>query len=580
MMYLTMSFWTCDIAMSLLTGYQSNAQVILKPSLIARKYLRTWLLMDLGLVSMDYAVVALGTLQDSEEGSALRVSRMLRTLRFVRTLRLLRLMKLKRVLQDIQDQINSEFFSICFSILKIVLCLVIANHVVACLWYAVGTSVEATPSFTSWVLYHEVAGKPLVYRYMTSLHWSLTQFTPASMEVFPHNSLERTFSVTVLLIAMISFSSFVSILTALIAELRKISSDETRQFWLLRRYLRDWSVDRAVALKVRRYLEYAYAFQRQRVQAKDVQLLSLLSEPLRDEMRHAQVSANLVLHPLFRQCNTRIKLFSKALVESGLARGDLLFACGEEAKCMYFLAWGRLSYSLGHFAQPLPGSPSSDILPNQDEEDTEHLYEGHWVSEPVLWVEWLHLGDAQACTECQLLAVPKDMFSEAIASSRPLFRCLREYAARFVDYLNRLADFELTDLTHQVISSQEIIDEVDFTKHGIDDGPASPSDSSRSLAPGGRSPRHAGLAGQPLNFAPRPVPQTPLALPRLFHIALPLRVMSPGKVLGFGGLGMSLLGPSGTSLFTGSRLRSVFSGAFPRAETRIMRGRLQCGVEG
>ena len=37
--------------------------------------------------------------------------------------------------------------------------------------------------------------KNLWYKYSTALHWSLTQFTPASMEVMPQNEYERFFTV-------------------------------------------------------------------------------------------------------------------------------------------------------------------------------------------------------------------------------------------------------------------------------------------------------------------------------------------------------------------------------------------------
>merc|ERR1719398_644230 len=101
------------------------------------------------------------------------------------------------------------------------------------------------------------------------------------MEVFPMNTTERMFSVVVLLFAMLSFSSFLSVLTASITELRNLHSDEARQFWLLRRYLRDWGVSRRLAFRIQRYLEYVYQKQRQRVQPKSVGLLPLLSDQLR-----------------------------------------------------------------------------------------------------------------------------------------------------------------------------------------------------------------------------------------------------------------------------------------------------------
>merc|ERR1719191_2017613 len=57
-------------------------------------------------------------------------------------------------------------------------------------------------------------GSSVSYRYTTALHWSLTQFTPASMDLHPTNTLERAYSVVVIMLALVVFSSFVSSITA------------------------------------------------------------------------------------------------------------------------------------------------------------------------------------------------------------------------------------------------------------------------------------------------------------------------------------------------------------------------------
>lgn len=61
------------------------------------------------------------------------------------------------------------------------------NHFIACGWYAVGTIDFDQGSWTD-----ALRSTPsLGYQYTTSLHWSLTQFTPASMEVRRMRSCPR-----------------------------------------------------------------------------------------------------------------------------------------------------------------------------------------------------------------------------------------------------------------------------------------------------------------------------------------------------------------------------------------------------
>merc|ERR1711937_819386 len=94
----------------------------------------------------------------------------------------------------------------------------------------------------NWIEYHGFENVPFLYKYLSPLHWTLAQFTPAGNEVRPHNSLERFFSVVVLLFALIFFSSFLSSITAAMTQLRKLSSAKMQQFSVLRRFLKDRKV--------------------------------------------------------------------------------------------------------------------------------------------------------------------------------------------------------------------------------------------------------------------------------------------------------------------------------------------------
>lgn len=402
----SMSFWTADILMSMLTGYQDGKRTIMQPRMIWIHYLKTWCMMDGVIVSLDWLYI----LFMGQGSSTARLGRTLRFIRVVRTLRLLRILKLKRILEGIEDQINSETLSIFFSIVKIIQSLLLANHIVSCTWFAIGSSAE--PGSPSWIQRYDMEDRALRYKYVTSLHWSLTQFTPASMEVVPQNFSERLFSVCVLIFAMVTFSSFVSMLTALMVALRKLHTDESRQFWLLRRYLRDWNVSYQMRTRIVRYLEYAYQRQKERVQERDVQLLSLLSDPLKEELAYHTFSSQLGGHPLFQACDERTRVFSKALVSTSAARDDNVFSCGQQATSMYFVGRGMLEYVVGEFEDADP-SPRQAAL--------ELLVEGQWISEPVLWAPWIHLGDLVSLQMSQLIAVNAEKFSQAAVTVRPLW---------------------------------------------------------------------------------------------------------------------------------------------------------------
>merc|ERR1719476_1336289 len=109
----------------------------------------------------------------------------------------------------------------------------VLNHVIACVWYLIGR-LSMAEGLANWVEFGKVKGSAISYLYATSLHWSLTQFTPASMDISARNIWERLFSVMVLVFAMLVFSSIVASITSAMMKLRNMQGDEMRQFWLLR----------------------------------------------------------------------------------------------------------------------------------------------------------------------------------------------------------------------------------------------------------------------------------------------------------------------------------------------------------
>merc|ERR1712232_66922 len=102
--------------------------------------------------------------------------------------------------------------------------IILVNHVLACVWYKIGE--ENVPGYGSWLEHNDMLDKSTAYQYFTALHFSLTQFTPASMDVHPRNLSERMFSVVVLIFALCIFSSFVSSITAAMTYLRNLTAQQ------------------------------------------------------------------------------------------------------------------------------------------------------------------------------------------------------------------------------------------------------------------------------------------------------------------------------------------------------------------
>ena len=97
------------------------------------------------------------------------------------------------------------------------------NHVLACVWYYVGSS-----SANGWVgrddVFDEgISNAAFSERYLVSLQWSLVHFSPSSAPVLAENLEERMFTiVTVIILWFLVFPSFLGTITATMTHLRNI----------------------------------------------------------------------------------------------------------------------------------------------------------------------------------------------------------------------------------------------------------------------------------------------------------------------------------------------------------------------
>ncbi|CAJ1364532.1 unnamed protein product, partial [Effrenium voratum] len=116
-----------------------------------------------------------------------------RSLRFLRLVRLGHLSKAGSFIEQMEEQITSQVASLRYSLAKIVLRLLLINHLIACLWYGLTTIQEDT----NWVKEHGLQNQSPGYLYATSLHWACSQQGVGQTNIEAVTLPERIFSVLV-----------------------------------------------------------------------------------------------------------------------------------------------------------------------------------------------------------------------------------------------------------------------------------------------------------------------------------------------------------------------------------------------
>jgi len=413
-------FWALDAVASFLTGYHHDSIVEMRPSKIAQRYMTSWFLFDALLLGIDGVnILLMATRIDSKKSldgiQMVRVGKSLRIVRILRSFRLLRLMKLQYVLHEFMEGIRSQYLRTILDIVLLLVFMMIFIHFIACGWYAIGCI-----SDSSWVFRAHVQDKGISYHYATSLHWSMAQLTLSSIEIHAGNLGERLFSIAVLILALVLFSSFVSSITNGMNYLRRIGGDAKKQQILLRQYFHDNRISAHLANCITSYLAKKHFGKKRRTFEMDVEVLALLPENL-TVLLHLEVFLPILrVHPLFYQIANKdwvscCEICHFALTESVAEVHRIVFQDGQLATRMYFVMKGSLDYR------------KDDHVVQVDEQ---------YISELVLWVRWAHHGRLAANSTSDLVELDAQKF-QAIVLHRPewVVDAMRTYAHRLLKQL-------------------------------------------------------------------------------------------------------------------------------------------------
>ncbi|CAJ1395797.1 unnamed protein product [Effrenium voratum] len=218
---------------------------------------------------------------------------------------------------------------------------------------------------------------------------------------------ERTFAIFVVVFALVGFSYVVGSILGSLAQLRSMTEQSAKDFWMMRRFLRRNHVPMELASRIQRFVEHAHSQQQKKMSIK---VLGLLSGGLMEELQCAMNMPHMMVHPLFAFLSefsviTVQRLAKEAVHRAQLARGDTQFLPNQEGSFMYFIAGGKMQYIRDG------DSPDPRVEVVDKGED--------WIAEPVMWTSlWVHVGQLTAVSECDLCAVAPKAFGDIVALIR------------------------------------------------------------------------------------------------------------------------------------------------------------------
>eukprot|EP00811_Abedinium_folium_P018071 NODE_2699_length_2163_cov_14.545187.p1 GENE.NODE_2699_length_2163_cov_14.545187~~NODE_2699_length_2163_cov_14.545187.p1 ORF type:complete len:592 (+),score=118.73 NODE_2699_length_2163_cov_14.545187:165-1940(+) len=493
MRYFTSIFWTCDFCFSFWVGhYLIDGRLEMRPSIVARNYLRTWLVPDLCIVAADWTLMFFHV--SAKIASVARLSKTVRMVRIIRMLRLARIGKLHHFLDAFGDTKNAQNLTAILGILKLLTMLALVCHFVGCSWYAIGTIGYDGHLEETWVASLEDDDASMFFRYLNSFHWAFAQFTPSSSPYHPRNLREELFNIFLLFFGFVVFSSFVGSVTSTLTMLRDRSTLEAKQQKLFRQFITSNNVSWQLGHKISTFRTHRRRKTAERVLERDVLYLSNMPESLAVEL-HCEVFAPiLTAHPLFLHCLRWWPEFFREVCHCCASQRLLklreeVFFDGNEATMVVFVICGTFYYVA--LTQPQHVSNSLDLEQNHLEDGVQlpippSFSSGEWLCEAALWMTYKHGGTLTAQGDSDVVLVDALKFHK-VASRHPAARHrLQVYAHEFdrcsasITALNldlfgsRIQVEDVLDGTFSDDKTALECDECPFTDIG---GPAVPNES-------------------------------------------------------------------------------------------------------
>jgi hypothetical protein len=442
-------YWTGDIIFGFNTGfYARDGRLIMRRKQVFMHYLQGWLIFDLFLVSVDWAMIfqrfASGNLSGfGGSTGAARAGKVARIIRILRLLRLMRLAKLRQLLYTLQGLIDSEWMTILFVVGKNLLTIVALNHYIACIWYLIGDEGRH-----GWVGRHNFKEEDWEVRYIMCLHWSLAQFTPGKSEIDPKTQAERVFATVVLVLAMVVATCFVSSITSALGQIWSMNRYAATQSFLLKKFLNQNRISRSLGSRVTRYIDGVLELRHQRVPVTKVDYLNLLSGPLNVELHKEMRFPQLSRHSLFYSFNfinpaMTAQLCASAVCTKLFARRDMVFKEGQDAECMYFVAVGALAYR--YCTQSMAAHTFKTMKLESDQ----------WCTEAVLWMPWVHRGQMRAIAHAEVTILDAEKFIEQTCQSEDVYKFSRGCAFLFWQNYDHEETHDIPTVMHEMEKRQD-----------------------------------------------------------------------------------------------------------------------------
>eukprot|EP00930_Biecheleria_cincta_P062859 TRINITY_DN4830_c0_g1_i12.p1 TRINITY_DN4830_c0_g1~~TRINITY_DN4830_c0_g1_i12.p1 ORF type:complete len:912 (-),score=133.51 TRINITY_DN4830_c0_g1_i12:216-2951(-) len=427
--------WTLDIVISFLTAVYINGTLRFDLRTIAVEYSRTWLGMDIFIVTFEW--LAFVEVIESNAASILRIFRMLR---------LSKLLRVWKVYQRLSEILFHRVNVLVAYLTVIQMCMTYLGglHVTSCIifWmrFSFLTSNNRVHEF------YDVDASDTLGCYLLSLQWTLNLLVWSQVDTI--GNVDAAIIASFRFLGLIATSNFLARTMLVVQSLVDRQSQDLLQ--TTTSYLKTRGISNELSMKVNGCISlYHKQSWLQNKLLKETTLLErlpkLLQVDLSEEARVPLVCELRFFSQLrsrYRACLRHICL--DAMSEMVASKHEIIFNTGYRSSQMFWVHFGAFSYVLGRKHSKL--ARFGRFFETTPRSRTTAVSKGSALCEISLWTDWVHTGKLCSSRAGLLLVLNASAFSKVVLSHKEVSRTAVAFGRKVLSDLFQ-GGTDCTDLT-------------------------------------------------------------------------------------------------------------------------------------